>query len=67
MLAQCELERQVILEAGFVDTAVVMRRLFRQAKREVLIAGFRVTDRALLENLRRPEARKLDVGETWSS
>ena len=48
-------------DPGFEDTAVVLRRLFAQAEGEVLIAGFRVTERALLEPLRRPDARKLDV------
>lgn len=50
-----------VAEPGFVDTGVVLRRLFQQAEREVLLAGFRVTDRATLEHLRRPEARRLDV------
>jgi len=48
-------------DPGFEDTAVVLRRLFARAEREVLIAGFRVTERALLEPLRRPDARRLDV------
>lgn len=50
-----------VSETGFVDTGVVLRRLFQQAEREVLLAGFRVTDREMLEGLRRPEARRLDV------
>lgn len=50
-----------VSEKGFVDTGVVLRRLFQQAEREVLLAGFRVTDREMLEGLRRPEARRLDV------
>lgn len=48
-------------DPGFEDTAVVLRRLFAQAQREVLIAGFRVTDRSLLEPLRRSDAKRLDV------
>lgn len=48
-------------DPGFEDTAVVLRRLFAQAQREVLIAGFRVTERSLLEPLRRPDAKKLEV------
>lgn len=44
-----------------VDTAVAVRRLFAQAKREVLIAGFRITERDMLEPLRRPVGRELAV------
>lgn len=44
-----------------VDTSVVVRQLFRQAEREVLIAGFRVTEREMLEPLRREAWRPLDV------
>lgn len=50
-----------VSETGFVDTGVVLRRLFQQAEREVLLAGFRVTDREMLEGLKRPDARRLDV------
>ncbi|MCK6530352.1 phospholipase D-like domain-containing protein [Myxococcota bacterium] len=50
-----------IADAGFVGTAVVLRQLFKRAEREVLIAGFRVTDRGILECLRRPDAGALDV------
>jgi phosphatidylserine/phosphatidylglycerophosphate/cardiolipin synthase-like enzyme len=46
---------------GFVDTPVALRRLFEQAQREVLLAGFRVTERPLLEHLRRPAGRRLLV------
>ncbi len=48
-------------DPGFEDTAVVLRRLFARAEHEVLIAGFRVTERSLLEPLRRPDARPLEV------
>lgn len=44
-----------------VDTSVVVRQLFRQAEREVLIAGFRVTEREMLEPLRREAWCALDV------
>lgn len=44
-----------------IDTSVVVRQLFRQAEREVLIAGFRVTEREMLEPLRREAWRPLDV------
>ncbi|MFM7202059.1 MAG: phospholipase D-like domain-containing protein [Myxococcota bacterium] len=50
-----------VSETGFVDTGVVLRRLFQQAEREVLLAGFRVTDREMLEGLRRPDAKALAV------
>ncbi len=44
-----------------LDTAVAVRRLFSQAQREVLVAGFRINDREMLEPLRRPLAKALDV------
>lgn len=44
-----------------VDTAVAVRRLFAQAQREVLIAGFRITERDMLVPLRRPVGRELAV------
>jgi len=44
-----------------VDTAVAVRRLFTQAQHEVLLAGFRVTERDMLEPLRRPAGRELSV------
>lgn len=44
-----------------VDTSVALRRMFQQAEREVLIAGFRITDREMLEPLRRGADRELDV------
>jgi len=44
-----------------VQTSVALRQLFTQAKREILLAGFRVTDRSILEHLRRPPERALDV------
>ncbi len=44
-----------------VDTAVAVRRLFSQAEREVLVAGFRVNDREMLEPLRRTASRPIDV------
>ncbi len=44
-----------------VDTSVTVRQLFKQAEREVLIAGFRVTEREMLEPLRREAWRPLDV------
>jgi phosphatidylserine/phosphatidylglycerophosphate/cardiolipin synthase-like enzyme len=50
-----------VAEPGFVDTPVVLRRLFQHARQDVLLAGFRVTERALLEPLRRPEAKRLRI------
>lgn len=44
-----------------LDTAVAVRRLFSQAQREVLVAGFRVNDREMLEPLRRTASRPIDV------
>ena len=44
-----------------VDTSVAVRRLFTQAKREVVLAGFRVTERDMLEPLRRPTGRELSI------
>ena len=44
-----------------LDTSVVVRRLFSQAQHEVLVAGFRVNDREMLEPLRRTASRPLDV------
>ena len=44
-----------------IDTPVVLRRLFQQAEREVLLAGFRVTERSILEHLRRPAGQELKV------
>lgn len=44
-----------------VDTSVAVRRLFSQAEREVLIAGFRITEREMLEPLRRRFGRELSV------
>lgn len=46
---------------NLLDTSVAVRRLFANAQREVLIAGFRVNDRDMLEPLRRPAGRALDV------
>ncbi len=43
-----------------VDTSVTLRQLFLQAEEEVLIAGFRLTDRELFEPLRR-EGKPLRV------
>lgn len=48
-------------EVNLLDTSVAVRRLFTGAQREVLIAGFRVNDRDMLEPLRRPAGRTLDV------
>ena len=48
-------------EVNLLDTSVAVRRLFANAQREVLIAGFRVNDRDMLEPLRRPAGRTLDV------
>ena len=50
-----------VAEPGFVDTSVVLRRLLQNAKSEVLIAGFRVTDRTLLAHLFRREAERLHI------
>jgi phosphatidylserine/phosphatidylglycerophosphate/cardiolipin synthase-like enzyme len=50
-----------VAEPGFVDTSVVLRRLFQNARSEVLLAGFRVTDRSLLEHLIRRDSERLDV------
>lgn len=47
--------------AEVVDTAVVVRQLFTQAKREVLVAGFRIHDREMLEPLRRNVSQALDI------
>lgn len=44
-----------------LDTSVAVRRLFAQAQREVLVAGFRVNDREMLEPLRRTASRPVDV------
>ncbi len=44
-----------------LDTAVAVRRLFAQAQHEVLVAGFRVNDREMLEPLRRTASRTIDV------
>lgn len=44
-----------------VDTSVAVRRLFTQAKHEVVLAGFRVTEREMLEPLRRPAGRELSI------
>lgn len=44
-----------------VDTSVAVRRLLTQARREVVLAGFRVTERDMLEPLRRPAGRELSV------
>lgn len=44
-----------------LDTSVAVRRLFIQAEREVLVAGFRVNDREMLEPLRRTASRPIDV------
>lgn len=53
--------RPVAGKVDVLDTSVVVRRLFTQAEREVLVAGFRVNDRDMLEPLRRPASRPLDV------
>lgn len=44
-----------------LDTAVAVRRLFTQAQREVLVAGFRVNDREMLEPLQRTASQAVDV------
>lgn len=44
-----------------LDTAVAVRRLFAQAQHEVLVAGFRVNDREMLEPLRRTVSRSIGV------
>lgn len=44
-----------------LDTSVAVRRLFLRAEREVLIAGFRVTEREQLEPLRRRAGKELDL------
>lgn len=44
-----------------VDTAVAVRQMFTQAEREVLIAGFRITEREQLEPLGRSANDALDV------
>lgn len=44
-----------------LDTSVAVRRLFRQARQEVLVAGFRIHDREMLEPLRRSAAHPLNV------
>lgn len=44
-----------------LDTSVAVRRLFAQAEREVVVAGFRVSDREMLEPLRRTASRSIDV------
>lgn len=46
---------------ALLDTAVAVRRLFSQAEREVLIAGFRITEREQLVALERRAGRELDV------
>ena len=43
------------------DTATVLRQLFLQAEREVLIAGFRLTDPGLFEPLKRPADQALRI------
>jgi phosphatidylserine/phosphatidylglycerophosphate/cardiolipin synthase-like enzyme len=53
--------RPALPDLEMVDTSVIVRRLFQQAKREVWIAGFRITEREMLEPLRRPADRELDV------
>ena len=48
-------------QVDVLDTSVAVRRLFRQAEREVLVAGFRINDREMLEPLRRNTGSVLDV------
>lgn len=48
-------------QVDVLDTSVAVRRLFRQAEREVLVAGFRINDREMLEPLRRSAGAQLDV------
>jgi phosphatidylserine/phosphatidylglycerophosphate/cardiolipin synthase-like enzyme len=43
------------------DTATVLRQLFLQARQEVLIAGFRLTDPGLFEPLKRPAGQELHI------
>ena len=50
-----------IADDGFIDTAVVLRQLFEQAEHDVLVAGYRVTSRDVLEHLRRKHAKRLDI------
>jgi phosphatidylserine/phosphatidylglycerophosphate/cardiolipin synthase-like enzyme len=49
------------VQVDVLDTSVAVRRLFRQAEREVVVAGFRVNDREMLEPLRRNAGSPLDV------
>jgi phosphatidylserine/phosphatidylglycerophosphate/cardiolipin synthase-like enzyme len=56
-----ELVRTQPAEVGEgVDTSVTLRQLFLQAEEEVLVAGFRLTDRELFQPLRR-EGKALRV------
>lgn len=53
--------RPALPELELIDTSVTVRRLLQQARREVWLAGFRITEREMLEPLRRPAGRELDV------
>jgi len=50
-----------VSRVGFTDTPIVLRRLFEQAESEVLLAGFRVTDREILTHLGRPSWKALTI------
>ena len=48
-------------DVNLLDTSVAVRRLFANAQHEVVVAGFRINDRDMLEPLRRPAGHGLDV------
>ena len=50
-----------VAESGFRSTASVLRQLFKRARREVLLAGYRLTSKELLAELWRRPTQALDV------
>jgi len=50
-----------VAESGFRSTPSVLRQMFRSAKREVVLAGYRLTSKELLKELWRRPSEALDV------